>query len=167
MPPAHRPIVDRFWSRVDKAHGRGCWLWLGHLTFGYGYIGAGGRNGKTNRAHRVSWELHHGPIPEGLLVLHRCDNRRCVNPDHLFLGTQADNVADMIAKGRDAAPGLRARHGQSPGRAKLNPIQVREIRRTYCRGSDTHGSYALAALYGVAQGTIYRIVSGRGWRRER
>lgn len=97
-PPAIR--FARFFERSG-----GCWNWLGGLfkETGYGKFNAGkGENGKTITAyaHRVSYELHTGPIPEGMQVLHRCDNPRCVRPDHLFLGTQLDNMRDMIAKGR-------------------------------------------------------------------
>ena len=91
-----------FWSNVDKTSG--CWLWTGS-TNGCGY-GQFTYNGKLEKAHRVSWQIHHGPLPlwsghtTGICVLHRCDVPLCVNPDHLFLGTQGDNVADMIEKGR-------------------------------------------------------------------
>ena len=91
------PITERFWSKVEK--GDGCWLWRGA-------IGSHGRYGQFNvvnrsrPSHRVAWELVNGPIPAGLYVLHRCDVGLCVNPAHLFLGTQKDNMADMMAKGR-------------------------------------------------------------------
>lgn len=91
-----KAIEDRFWAKVDR--GGECWLWTaGRDSSGYGSL----RTGHTKvSAHRLSWQLHHGQIPPGQNVLHRCDNPRCVRPDHLFLGTQADNVADMVAKGR-------------------------------------------------------------------
>jgi hypothetical protein len=98
-----RPIVAldcRFWSKVIKSDK--CWTWTGAINkhTGYGTIGLGRRSGKTRGAHRVSWELAHGPIPEGLYVCHRCDNKRCVRPDHLFLGTAEDNAQDALRKGR-------------------------------------------------------------------
>ena len=83
-----------------------CWEWTdGCDGDGYGVVGAGG---KTVRAHRVAWEVAHGPIPDGVHVLHQCDNPPCINPAHLFLGTQADNMADKVAKGRP--PGQEAQH---------------------------------------------------------
>lgn len=93
------PLTERFWRKVDKSAGpEGCWPWTGSRHgFGYGFVSAGG---KRRGAHRVSWELANGPIPDGLSVCHRCDNPPCVNPAHLFLGTVGDNTRDMMAKGR-------------------------------------------------------------------
>lgn len=93
-------LADRFWLKVQK--GSGCWLWTGGKHGrGYGGLHCGGKVfRKYLQAHRVSWELHHGPIPDGLWVLHKCDNPICVNPDHLFLGTRQDNMGDCAAKGR-------------------------------------------------------------------
>ena len=93
-----RPLVERFWEKVVKTPT--CWLWTAAAQGGYGVIGDPHRKGRVLRAHRVSWELHDGPIPSGMDVLHRCDTPACVRPDHLFLGTAADNIADMFAKGR-------------------------------------------------------------------
>lgn len=93
------PVAERFWRYVvPMMDDRGCWEWTGALKGGsslsYGIFG------KHDRAHRVSWEINCGPIPAGLFVLHRCDNASCVNPRHLFLGTQRQNMHDMLAKGR-------------------------------------------------------------------
>ncbi len=107
-------------------------------------------------AHRFSWELHFGPVPGGLLVCHRCDNRRCVNPGHLFLGTAADNTADMIAKGR----GNWAR-GEAHGASKLSESDVVDIRELH----DVEGfsQTTLACAFGVTHVAIWRIVRGKRW----
>lgn len=101
-------VLHRFWSKVNKTEG--CWLWTaGRFSNGYGVF----YNGKSNtRAHRFSWALEHGEVPENLYVLHRCDNRRCVNPAHLFLGTAADNAIDMVNKGRSTR-GINTRSGNA------------------------------------------------------
>lgn len=97
-------LAARFWSRVRITDG--CWEWTAnHLPAGYGLVKAEGR---SHLAHRVSWELAHGPIPAGMLVLHRCDNPACVRPDHLWLGTQKQNIADMLTKGRGLTPAQQA-----------------------------------------------------------
>lgn len=90
-----RSLAERFDSKIERIPFSGCWIWTGRVMErnGYGTLG-------RNLAHRISWKLHSGPIPKGLYVLHRCDVSCCVNPEHLFLGTQLDNVRDMMAKGR-------------------------------------------------------------------
>ncbi|KKN16791.1 hypothetical protein LCGC14_0972530, partial [marine sediment metagenome] len=85
----------RFWGKVKKTNS--CWMWVATLHAGYGYVGL---NGKDYSAHRISWEIHFGKIPEGMLVLHKCDNPPCVNPKHLWIGTRKQNTQDMIKKGR-------------------------------------------------------------------
>lgn len=91
-------IADRFWPKVNKTES--CWLWTGAVASGYGTIGEGGKYGRQLNAHRVSYELTYGKFDPKLYVLHKCDVKLCINPEHLFLGTQQENVDDMIAKGR-------------------------------------------------------------------
>ena len=94
-----KPLADRFWGLVDKT--AGCWLWVGYVNnCGYGRLRPAHSQPKVG-AHRLSWELTNGPIPDRMCVLHKCDNPACVNPEHLFLGTVQDNVNDMRQKGRD------------------------------------------------------------------
>lgn len=93
-------LEERFWAKVEKTDG--CWLWTAALsTTGYGRIGVGKKMAYT---HRLSWEMHNGPIPPGMHICHHCDNPKCVRPDHLFLGTRTDNMRDMWRKGRGWSP---------------------------------------------------------------
>lgn len=161
-------LYERLWSRVDRngpVHpvlSTRCWVWTGSLfsssNRGYGQI----KDKKRNRqAHRVAWEATHGPIPAGLLVCHHCDNRACCNPAHLFLGTAADNSADMCRKGRGAgAANFGPRAGSLNGRAKLTKSDVQMIR---ARSAGGEGSGVLARAFGVSRTNINRIRSGRGW----
>lgn len=165
---SRRTLLDRFREKVEKTDG--CWRWIGPTTrAGYGTISAS-VDGKTHiYAHRLAWEITNGPIPSGLFVCHRCDVPTCVNPAHLFVGSAADNNADMHAKGR-AYLGQRSRfrlnpegttRGEMNPRARLTAAQVSAIRRRYAHGGVTHRG--LAAEYGVRQRTIYDIVHRRSW----
>lgn len=104
-----RPLEPRFWANVQK--GDGCWKWTGATRHAYGVICKTGR--RQSYAHRVAWEIQRGPIPVGLCVLHRCDNPLCVRADHLFIGTQLENIADRSSKGRTAV--LSREHYQRAG----------------------------------------------------
>lgn len=97
-----RPVADRFWERVEVADSDECWEWQGScFPKGYGQMWVGPKgSGTMCRTHRLSWWMHRGPIPDGLKILHHCDNPPCVNPSHLFLGTNDDNMEDMVSKGR-------------------------------------------------------------------
>jgi hypothetical protein len=111
-------IEKRFLSHVDKSEG--CWEWSGKVDkAGYGQFKIGGRNGKTNFAHRVSYTLFKGEIPDGMCVLHRCDNPPCVNPEHLWLGTKADNSRDAMAKGR-----LRGAIAPPPAPTRIHQLPI-------------------------------------------
>lgn len=142
----------RFYSKV--AYGvSDCWVWVGAKhKLGYGLTGKG-------KAHRVSWEMHCGPIPEGMSVLHRCDVRCCVNPDHLFLGTQADNVHDMMSKGRGSTKGPR---GERNGGSKLTDAVVVEMRRM--RDATGLSYKAIAKHFGTTTMTAHRAITGRSWK---
>lgn len=149
--------VALFWSHVQKSDG--CWEWQGRRTSrGYGRTTGRLLGGpRTARAHRVAWELTNGPIPGGLGVLHRCDNPPCCNPDHLFLGTAADNAADMVAKGRAHHP--KGKGEQSPA-ARLTTAQVMFMRTLRSRGASI---LQLEALFGVSNQQVSKITSGKSW----
>lgn len=146
-------VTARFWSHVHRFDGDNCWEWHGYRDGGYGRFKYGGRCGY---AHRLSFELHLGPIPDGMIVCHRCDNPACVNPAHLWLGTNADNMADMAAKGRAKSGNLK---GADSPHAKLTAIQAAEIRRRYCRGLGP----TLAQEFGVSTSSILAIARGENW----
>lgn len=153
-----------FWRYVD--HGEGCWTWTGGRSGGYGTFR---HEGRTQKAHRVAWQLERGDIPEGLVVCHQCDNPGCVRPDHLFLGTVAENNADRANKGRskgtfrsDSTHPGRVRAGELHWGAKLTARQVDAIRQRRERGEPVK---ALAAEFGVHHATISRIAR-RVWRKE-
>jgi hypothetical protein len=150
-----KSLTERFWQKVTPVDG--CWEWHGgRLPGGYGRISAGGDKGRMLLAHRVSWQLHNGLIPEGMDVLHRCDNRPCVNPAHLFLGTGADNMADKVSKGRQYKP-----RGETNAQAKLDVSKVGDIRTLYASGR--YSQAELGRQFGVSQTAIGMIVRGETW----
>ena len=165
--------IARFWSKVDKdgpvqPHRPGidqCWVWLGSLRKGYGYIRVFGVN---YRAHRLSWLLSGSSIPEGLCVLHRCDNPSCVRPEHLWVGTQLENIADRHRKGREACgdrhgfalhPEACAR-GSRVGSARVTEEMVVEIRRR-ARQGERHKT--LAHQFGITKLTVSMITRRKTW----
>lgn len=153
MAPPRQPIGDRFVAKIEPEPMSGCWLFAGALVDGYGVLSTPrGEFPRQVRAHVFAWRLSHGPIPEGLCVLHRCDNRACVNPDHLFLGTRADNMHDMWRKKR----------GRWRVPPKLTPRTVGEIRARYAAGGVTQQS--LANEFGVSQMTISNVIARRTWK---
>lgn len=150
------PMVQRFWKHVDRHGPDECWNWTGSTkSNGYGHLlPDSGR--KKVATHRLSWEMHNGPIPEGLFVCHRCDNRACVNPAHLFLGTSQDNVTDMYQKGRNSRANRVS--GERCHLSKLTADQVLEIRASGDRLRD------IACRYGVHTNSIRAIKSRRVWK---
>lgn len=150
-----RTPEERFWRFVDKQDALSCWQWMGSGKHdGRGQLKIGGRHWI---ASRYSWHIHRGEIPDGKNVLHKCDNPSCVNPDHLFLGTQADNAGDMLSKSRSA-------RGESASKSKLTPEQVSEIKKTYRKGRHGFGSPSLAVKFGVSCQSILQIIRGNSWK---
>jgi hypothetical protein len=141
-----KSLVDRFWDKFDRPE-EGCWQWKAMTDEnGYGHVSP------SKYAHRVAWLLWFGPIPEGINVCHRCDNPGCVRPDHLFLGTQADNVQDCIMKKRHVPP---------RPKTILTASQIKQIRMSYLAGLT---QLALSHQYGVDRSTIGYIVRHKTWR---
>ncbi|SRR6266699_2579721 len=145
--PSKSNLTKRLWCKVDRSNPNACWTWIGATTIrGYGLMGT---IGSSRLVHRISYELVYGPIPDGLQVCHHCDNRLCVRPDHLFLGTPKENTLDAVQKGRMA-------HGERHYRARLTDAQVCEIRARYI---PVRGMIAqLSREYGVSHQTMSNIV---------
>lgn len=151
----HRPddsIEDRFFRLVDRS--AGCWLWTGDLNRrGYGRLQF---NKQRYLAHRVSFEIHKGPIRGALLVCHTCDNPKCVNPNHLFLGNHAENMRDCMAKGRFLI-------GERSPNAKLTDRDVKEIRRLHALGRYTHDE--IAAQFNTSRPNVTKVINRYRWAR--
>lgn len=152
-------VKERLLSHITINPKTECWEWQGSKRNGYGRMTVGSRTDKTRKsksAHRVSYELFHEKIPNGMEVCHKCDNPCCVNPDHLFVGTRQDNMNDRSIKGRN-----KPQCGEKNGRAKLTEIQVVEIRQKRDRGM-SYGE--LAKEYGVCKKTIRDAVREKNWK---
>lgn len=151
------PLAIRFWAKVEKSpEPNGCWLWTAS-TFkdGYGQISDVIDDEKKNlRAHIVSYEMAYGPVADGLKVCHHCDNRPCVRPDHLFTGTNRENIEDMVRKGRSTK-------GERNGRAKLSTTDVEAIRTAYDTGQTNKSE--LGRRFGVSEAQIRNVVRGVQW----
>lgn len=150
------PIEVRFWRHVSPCPNTGCWWWLGAVQRkGYGHIGRGGRGAGNVICSRLSYEMHHGVAPGEMFVCHSCDNPLCVNPEHLFLGTNTDNMRDCSAKGRiSRGPGFR---GEGHFAAKLTEEAVRSIRASGELG------VVLARRYGVYPTLISMVRNRKIW----
>lgn len=157
-PANHAPVESRFWRYVDTSGD--CWLWAGGSVNkkGYGQIQTGGKGSKHVLAHRLSYEMHHGVIPDGMVVMHKCDNPSCVNPDHLRVGTQSENIIDAMTKGRKVLPDLPRFSGENHPSSKLTAENVKYIQTC---GKPTK---ELAAQFGVALSTVIRARNGRSWK---
>lgn len=149
--PKPTTIMGRFMEYISMEPMSGCWLWTGSPSDRYGSFSP---TKKTHdRAHRISWTLHFGNIPEGMCVLHKCDTPGCVNPQHLFLGSSADNVHDCVGKRRNRCP-----KGSRHIRAKLTEEDILKIR------NDVRPYKLIAQEYGVAPNTISAIRTGTTWK---
>lgn len=152
--PAHRSLADRFHEKYERIPFSGCWIWKAAISKkGYGQICV--YHDRARSAHRVSWELHKGKILNGLWVLHQCDVPACVNPDHLFLGTLADNWADCVQKARSGRPTIRGEKNKS---AKLTAENVADIK------TKRISQRAFGKLYGVSHTTVGYIQLGKKWK---
>ncbi|HEU4986833.1 MAG TPA: HNH endonuclease [Rhizobiaceae bacterium] len=150
-------LARRLANGLDAAEDGQCWEWQrAHNGQGYGRLTV---NGRQVYAHRLSFELAGGVIPDGLDVLHECDNPRCINPEHLSVGTRSKNMADCHARGRSRIPSPRLK-GEANGAAKLTIDQVRQIRERLARGSTQR---RLAERFGVSQSAISKIARGASW----
>ncbi len=148
--------MDKFWEKVNKLGPNDCWEWGGYIEQdGYGRLSYKGE--RHWLAHRVAWLLTNGEIPEGMCVLHECDNPPCVNPNHLFLGTYADNAADRDNKGRGKLPGIK---GEQHWRSKLTVEDVIEIRSMLSNGCKLAH---VAGIFDIAQSTASQIKTRQRW----
>ncbi len=160
--PWVRPSVEeRFWSKVIRGRPEDCWEWQASTSNGYGAFQLKNPQ-RVERSHRMVWLLVHGDIPNGVYVCHHCDNRKCCNPDHLFLGTHQDNMADMVSKGRGGRPPLSSiSRGASHWNAKLSDDAVRTIRQRVANGEKQRD---ISREMGLSHTTIGMIVRRRLWR---
>jgi hypothetical protein len=145
-----KTLEERFWGKVKKTDT--CWLWTGGFRNSYGRIKV---SSKDVQAHRFSYKLHYGELPKDMLVCHTCDNRACVNPNHLFLGTPKDNIEDCISKGRYRFK----KPGESHPRSKLKNIDIAEIRSKYPGVTKVQ----LAKSFNVTWMCIHKIIKRQTW----
>lgn len=151
------PVEPRFWNRVLKSpEPDGCWLWLGTIASnGYGVLWVGGRKGNYIGAHRISFELRYGCVPDGLWVLHKCDIALCVRPDHLFLGTNVDNSRDRSLKGRSV-------RGEKHPLHKLDRSTVLEMR--HLRETTALSFQEIASRFDVSKSLAFMVCGRQVWK---
>lgn len=156
-----KSLKDRFWARVDKSGGRdACWPWTGAVTHsGYGDFSTG----TFRRAHRAAYFFTSGAIPDGLCVCHACDNRRCCNPAHLWLGTQADNVSDMYAKGRRNGFKYKARAPKDIARGEDHPCAKLDLAKVLIIRELPGTCASVGAMFGVSESQVHRIRKRQAW----
>jgi HNH endonuclease len=155
LPYSDEEAIAAFKSKIDVVHS-GCWNWFAtRNTCGYGVFCF---RGKNQLAHRVSWLIHKGHIPNGRYVLHRCDNPRCVNPDHLFLGTQTDNMRDAVRKGRLKTGNVRGTD------QPLSPFVESQVHFIRLASSEGFSRSSIARYFGVCRTSIDAIVNRKTWR---
>lgn len=154
-------FAPRFWSKVRIGNQNDCWEWLAcRNAHGYGRLGGGGKNAYKPLAHRAAWQLTNGDIPDGLSVCHKCDNRACVNPAHLFLGTHQDNMDDMHTKGRFIPAPIQ--NGEKNPAAVLTEEDVRLIRLAHETLPVTQRDIARA--WGIRPQLVSKIVLRTRWK---
>lgn len=162
-----RRFWEKVWTSTEDDHPDACWVWMGGLFGGMRY-GAFSLNRVPRLAHRVSYALHHGGIPDSdgriNVVMHACDNARCVRPDHLVLGTQQENIKDAWRKGRATVEAASAvsRAGESNGRAALTRAKVEALRAAWSTGG--HTKKGLARAYGISDTQVSRILNREVWK---
>lgn len=148
--------LERFWAKVYRGPETDCWIWFGcRLATGYGKMAV---NGIEVGAHRLSWEIHFGEIPQGMHICHECDNPSCVNPDHIFPGTRGDNMADMARKKRNRHSNGELKRFRKNG---LCAGRVHGIRRLYAATKLT--THEIAKEFGIWPTAVNAIINGRSW----
>lgn len=157
---------SKFWSCVDTSGGeKSCWEWMGvkwARKNGVGRYGLFARHGRSFSTHRLAWLFSKGPIPDGLLVCHHCDNPPCCNPAHLFLGTQKDNIADRNRKGRQPVNPFSLKRGENHEKTTLTEAQVREMRHLYQPWKMSCSK--LAKMFGMTKDGVHSIIARRTWK---
>lgn len=150
---ANKP--EDIWKSVNKKGDDGCWEWVGYKNKdGYGRMKV---DYKMYHVHRIVYELTYGPIPDGLLICHRCNNRSCCNPNHLYLGTQKDNMEQCVFEGR-----LKTSFGEKHGQSKLNEKDVKKIKELY--NTKNYSQRCLGKLFNISHSEISRIINNQVWK---